>query len=152
MAVARRLPAWTQAAILEYANRLPKNHSIDLVSVAPYRRTRQSVSTSTATGQEAERILSRLGPTDYVVALDERGERMTTQRLATVLAGWQDRGRPITFVIGGADGLHERCLQRADYRLSLSDFTLPHGLAQLVLVEQLYRAYTVNTHHPYHRE
>jgi len=84
----------------------------------------------------------------HVIALDEGGQAVTTRRLSDRLAEWQQAGRDVIFMIGGADGLDETCLQRADWRWSLSPLTLPHGLVRVILAEQLYRAQMTSTTTP----
>lgn len=101
---------------------------------------------------EGEQILSRLKSTEQVVLLDERGTQMTSQGLSDKLADWQTDGRDLCFVIGGPDGVAEECRQRADAWWSLSKLTLPHGLARILFAEQLFRAWSLQTGHPYHRE
>lgn len=101
---------------------------------------------------ECEQILSRIKPTEQVVLLDERGKQMTSQNLASKLSDWQTDGRDLCLVIGGPDGVTEDCRQRADVCWSLSKLTLPHGLARVLLAEQLFRAWSLQTGHPYHRE
>ena len=105
----------------------------------------------TAKRIEGEAILADLKSDECVVALDERGKSLTSVEFAGRLARWQAAGRDLCFLIGGADGLAPDCLARADERLSLSAFTLPHGLVRVVLAEQLYRAWSLATGHPYQR-
>lgn len=101
---------------------------------------------------EAARLAERLPRGAIVVALDERGRDLDTQAFARRLRGWLDDAAPLAFVVGGPDGLDADFKRRAALQLRLSAFTLPHALAQLMLCEQLYRAATVLTGHPYHRE
>ncbi len=101
---------------------------------------------------EAAKILARTRPADYVVALDEHGRQSTSTQLAGKLEEWQTVGADLVFVIGGPDGLAGDVLKRANYRWSLSQLTLPHGLARILFAEQLYRAWSLSAGHPYHRE
>ena len=96
-------------------------------------------------------MLAKLGPEEQVVLLDERGTQLTSKALATRLSAWQSDGRNLSLIIGGPDGVSAACRDRADFTWALSDLTLPHGLARVVLVEQLYRAWSLQTGHPYHR-
>jgi 23S rRNA (pseudouridine1915-N3)-methyltransferase len=100
---------------------------------------------------EGERILTKLSSTEQVVLLDERGRQQTSKALAKNLSAWQGDGRDLCFVIGGPDGVSESCRQRADMIWSLSRLTLPHGMARVLFSEQLYRAWSLQTGHPYHR-
>lgn len=101
---------------------------------------------------ESEQILARLAAGERLVLLDERGKQMNSPTLAGKLADWQNDGRDVCFAIGGPDGVSDECRQRADFVWSLSKLTLPHGLARVLLTEQLYRAWSLLCGHPYHRE
>ncbi len=100
---------------------------------------------------DSRNILVSLGTDEFVVLLDEQGVQLTSRSLATSLSAWQEQGRDLCFVIGGPDGVTDRIRERADFIWSLSDLTLPHGLARVVLVEQLYRSWSLLSGHPYHR-
>lgn len=104
-----------------------------------------------ARAAEGQKVLQKLRPTEQVIALDERGRQWSTAELADRLRQWQTAGSDLSFLIGGPDGIARDCLERADLRWSLSKLTLPHGLARVLVAEQLYRAWTVVTGHPYHR-
>ncbi|MFW6092994.1 MAG: 23S rRNA (pseudouridine(1915)-N(3))-methyltransferase RlmH [Pseudomonadota bacterium] len=149
ISVGRRPPEWVSAGFSEYARRLPRELRLELIEVAPGARGKRG----SARGRELEgqRLLSQLGDDDWVVALDERGKTWSTLGLAERLDDWRMQGRDVAFLVGGADGLDECCLGRADHVLSLSAMTLPHLLVRVVLAEQIYRAWTVLTGHPYHR-
>ena len=123
VAVAARLPAWAEQACADYAKRMPRGYAVERVSV---RKEPQGLA--------------------GCIALDERGEDLATRQFAALLG--QDR----TFVIGGADGLSAELKRSAARRVRLSSLTLPHALAQVVLLEQIYRAATLLTGHPYHRD
>ena len=101
---------------------------------------------------EGEQILAKVGRGEIMVLLDERGREVDSKSLSARLANWQNDGRDLCFVIGGPDGVSDKCRQRADFTLSLSQLTLPHGLARVLLTEQLYRAHSLQAGHPYHRE
>ena len=102
--------------------------------------------------KEGEAILDKTKKEDYVIALDQKGEHINTSGLASKLDTYQNRVRELVFLIGGADGLHDSCLDRADEIWSLSELTFPHALVRVVLTEQLYRANSILRGHPYHRE
>lgn len=101
---------------------------------------------------EGEQILAKIGADEQLVLLDERGKQVTSQALAARLAEWQADGRNLCFVIGGPDGVSAACRGRANLIWSLSDLTLPHGLARVLFAEQMYRAWSLQVGHPYHRE
>jgi 23S rRNA (pseudouridine1915-N3)-methyltransferase len=112
---------------------------------------RQDADADAARRSEARTLLRSIGSSDIVVALTRVGEAVTSEGLAQRLEGWQVAARDVSFVLGGAHGLADPVLERADVRLSLSAFTLPHELARLVLLEQLYRACTILRGEPYHK-
>ncbi len=101
---------------------------------------------------EGRKLLTALHPDEWVVALDEHGTQMSTRELAQWLAGRMREGRDLAFLIGGPDGFAAEVLARSDLSLSLSRLTLPHALVRVVWAEQLYRAMSLLTHHPYHRD
>lgn len=150
VALGVRLPSWISVGYAEYARRLPRGFALDLVEIKPEPRNR---------GKTREQILAaeavRIGAATAgfrVVALDEQGEAWTTAMLAARLADWRDRAVPAAFVIGSADGLDPRIKRSADVVMALSALTLPHGLARVLLAEQIYRAASLLSGHPYHRE
>lgn len=149
IAVGRRPPEWVTAGFHDYARRLPRDMPLELLEVAP--AARKQTSPERVRELEAERLLTRVGKQDRVVALDERGAVWSTFDLAEKLEDWRMQGRDVTFLAGGADGLDSGCRRRADDVLSLSAMTLPHALVRVVLAEQIYRAWTVVSGHPYHR-
>jgi len=150
VAVGDRQPAWVAAACAEYSARLPRAWKFTHHEIATSRRRRQGEA-ARARDEEGERILGALGGAERAVMLDERGIELSSEELAGSLDGWQADGRDVAFVIGGPDGLSAACLARADFRWSLSRLTLPHGLARVLCVEQLYRAASLLAGHPYHR-
>ncbi len=151
IAIGDRQPGWVDTAFEEYVHRLPRQWQFRLQAMVAGRRSKQK-DTTTAIEFEGRKILADVRNAEYVVALDERGTEYSSVELGHKLNDWQNAARDLTFLIGGPDGLAESCLQRADLRWSLSRLTLPHGLARVLFAEQLYRAWTVSTGHPYHRE
>lgn len=134
-----------------YSARLPREWKFCLDGVGAARRAKNDGS-GAARDDEGRKILARIGADERVVLLDERGSRLTSRQLAVRLSEWQADGRDLCFVIGGPDGVSPGCRERADFVWSLSDLTLPHGLARVLFAEQMYRAWTVLTGHPYHRD
>lgn len=151
IAVGTRMPEWVDAACNEYVRRLRGHWRLELQEL-PSASRRESGAADSAKNAEAARILALLKPRDYVAALDERGSERGSVEFAHWLEQRRASGKDLCFIIGGADGLGEALLARADSRCSLSRLTLPHALARLLLVEQLYRASTLLAGHPYHRE
>ena len=151
LAIGDRQPGWVETAFDAYAARLPRAWRFESVSLPTAKRARSRPAGS-ARDAEWRAVLGRLNAGEKVVLLDERGRSMTSGQFADEVSGWQSDGRDIALLIGGPDGVSEACRQRADRTLSLSPLTLPHGLARILLAEQLYRAATLLAGHPYHRE
>jgi 23S rRNA (pseudouridine1915-N3)-methyltransferase len=150
LAVGTRMPSWVEAGCNEYGKRMPPELRIETIEIALGARGKNQPA-SKAIEKESQALLKAIGPQDFVVALDVIGRSLSTEQLATKLGDWQMNGRDICLIIGGPDGLSAECLARADMRWSLSDLTLPHPLVRIVLMEQMYRAWTINANHPYHR-
>ena len=150
MAVGDRQPSWVDDAFGIYAERLPREWKFRLDVIPTVRRNKNDKSRQ-AMEAEGELILSKLGQSEQVVVLDERGKQLSSKALASKLSDWQIDGRDLCFIIGGPDGVAESCKQRADFTWSMSQLTLPHGLARVLFAEQLYRAHSLHTGHPYHR-
>lgn len=151
LAVSRRLPAWLETGIKDYTRRLPPEMKPVIREVTPARR-RAGVPPEKNTADEAKRLLSVLPGGVRIIMLDEGGRQLTTRQWADLLQEWQLDNINIAFVIGGADGFAPAIREMAHDSLSLSNLTLPHGIARLLLVEQLYRAWSILNNHPYHRE
>ncbi|HTW38205.1 MAG TPA: 23S rRNA (pseudouridine(1915)-N(3))-methyltransferase RlmH [Steroidobacteraceae bacterium] len=151
IAVGRRLPKWVGEVFADYVRRLPGTLRIALEELSPGPRG-GSRGCSQAIATERDRLLGAVRGEDFVVALDEHGRELTTQELAGWLAQRMRAGQDLAFLIGGPDGLAPAVLERSNFTWSLSRLTLPHALVRVVLAEQLYRAHTVLTGHPYHRE
>ncbi len=151
VAVAARLPAWAEGACAEYAARMPRGFETQRIAVKPEPRP-EGKPVPRLLAAEAARIDARLPPGARLVALDERGRDFGTREFSQKLREWLDEAVPVAFVIGGADGLDADLKRRASLQVRLSSLTLPHALAQVLLCEQLYRAASLLTGHPYHRD
>lgn len=150
IAVSDRQPAWVGKAFDDYAKRLPRHWNFRVDTVATARRMAGSQA-SAAVAREGEKVLRQLKPGENLVLLDERGTEWTSVELAGKLDDWQLSGGDIAFAVGGPDGASSALRERAGCLWSLSRLTLPHGLARVLLAEQLYRAWTLLEGHPYHR-
>ena len=150
LSVGHKMPDWVETACSEYLKRMPREASVEIVEIKPDKRA-SGKNAEVVQEAEAKRILEAAGK-DYLIALDERGQEVTTVQLAARMETWLTSGRDIALIIGGADGLHASVKSRADWLWGLSKLTLPHGMVRVLLAEQLYRAWTVIQHHPYHRE
>jgi len=150
IAVGTRMPAWISQGIAQYSKRMPSQLQINWCEIPLARRGKAAAGQQLCAAQ-GEQILKSIPSGDRVVALDVQGRRLSTAQLARQLEAWQMSGDNYSLLIGGPDGLSPACLARADQRWSLSDLTLPHPLVRVLLVEQLYRAWTITVNHPYHR-
>jgi 23S rRNA (pseudouridine1915-N3)-methyltransferase len=150
VAVGQRVPDWAQTAWDDYAKRFPHELKVELKAVKTEPRGSKTLETLYAA--ERARIEAAIPRGTRIVALDERGTTVTTMALAGKLKDWQLGGGDVALVIGGPDGLDPAFRQAAHERIRLSDLTLPHAFARVLLIEQLYRAWSVNANHPYHRE
>jgi len=144
------MPDWVTAGFEEYVRRMPREAQVALLEIRPEKRG-EGKSIEQILNAEAVRIKTVLPPRCRAVALDERGEQVTTTRLADFIKDWMRNGADTAFIIGGADGLDAHIKNSADQVLALSALTLPHGLARVLLAEQLYRAVMLIKGHPYHR-
>ena len=150
LAVGTRMPAWVVDAYQEYAKRLPRECTLQLVEI-PLGKRSKSRGAAQAAEEEGRQLLASLPKDCTVIALDVRGQSWSTEALAGRLQDWLGSGRDVALLVGGPDGLSAACLARADLKWSLSALTYPHSLVRVVLAEQLYRAWTINSGHPYHR-
>jgi 23S rRNA (pseudouridine1915-N3)-methyltransferase len=151
LAVGNKMPGWVETGFVEYAKRMPHEASIELLEIKPEKRGGGKKIAQLLTA-EGTRIQAALPPECHTVAMDERGRQWTTVKLAESISGWMRNGENTAFIIGGADGLDASIKNSADEILALSALTLPHGLARVLLAEQLYRAVSFIKRHPYHRK
>ncbi len=150
VAVGQKVPDWAQTAYDDYAKRFPPELKVELKAVKT--EPRASKTLETLLSAERARIEGVIARGTHVVALDERGAAVTTVALAERLKSWQLSGDDVAIVIGGPDGLDPDFKRAAHERLRLSDLTLPHAMVRVLLIEQLYRAWSITINHPYHRE
>ncbi len=150
VAVGQRMADWAQTASNDYVKRFPPDFKVELKTVKTEPRTSKIVAALLAA--ERGRIEAALPKGCRIVALDERGAALTTQALAGKLRQWQLQGDDVACVIGGPDGLDPAFKQAAHECIRLSELTLPHAFARVLLLEQLYRAWSITANHPYHRE
>jgi len=151
VAVGQRLPDWAAQAYEDYARRLPPELRLELKAVKAEPRA-SGKAAAQLMAAEARRIEAALPKSARRVVLDEHGTRLSTVQLAERLRFWLGDGRDVALLVGGADGLDATLKSSADETLRLSDLTLPHALARVLLAEALYRAWSTTAGHPYHRE
>jgi 23S rRNA (pseudouridine1915-N3)-methyltransferase len=149
LAVGTKTPGWVKEGYDDYAKRMPAAMKLILEEIAVPSRHGGDVSRRKAV--EGEKLLSRLTSNDYVVALDERGREFSTEQLSRRLEVWRQQGDSVALLVGGADGLHDSCIKRSKETWSLSKLTFPHAMVRVIVAEQLYRAHSLLSGHPYHR-
>jgi 23S rRNA (pseudouridine1915-N3)-methyltransferase len=150
VAVGLKVPDWAQTAYDDYAKRFPLELKVELKAVKTEARGSRTLESLLAA--ERARIEAVIPRGSRIVALDERGTALTTLGLADKLKTWQLDAQDLAIVIGGPDGLDPEFKRQAHERLRLSDLTLPHAMVRVLLIEQLYRAWSISVNHPYHRE
>ena len=150
LAVGTKMPKWVEQGVGEYLKRLPPEIKLEIKEISLGKRGK-GADIQRAISQEGQQMIAAIPDRDHVVALEVKGKPWTTEQLAEQLQGWQLQGDNISLLVGGPDGLAQECRQRASQQWSLSPLTLPHPVVRIVLAEQLYRAWTINHHHPYHR-
>lgn len=151
IAVGKKMPLWIDKGFQEYAKRMPKELSLNLIEVASVKNTK-NLNVQQILAREGQKILAAIPTNNYVVALDVRGKNFSTEELAVQLQKWRENARDISLLIGGPEGLSDVCFTRSDFRWSLSKLTFPHPLVRIMIAEQIYRAWTVLVGHPYHRD
>jgi 23S rRNA (pseudouridine1915-N3)-methyltransferase len=150
LAVGGRMPDWVVSGYREYAARLPRECALNLIEIPAGKRS-PNADLTRILRIEGERLLAAIPSGSRIIALDERGTAWNTVELADQLTGWLQDGRDLSLLVGGPDGLAAPCRDCAEQRWSLSRLTFPHPLVRIVVAEQLYRAWSLLHHHPYHR-
>lgn len=141
ISVGHKMPDWAQIATQDYIKRMPRDCAIELKELKP----------DTSPAKEAVKIREAIPKSCYVIALDEKGLNQTTVEISKQMDAWRRLGSDVALLIGGADGLDPELKKEAQSIWRLSSLTLPHAMAKVLLVEQLYRGWTILQGHPYHR-
>jgi 23S rRNA (pseudouridine1915-N3)-methyltransferase len=150
IAVGHKMPGWVEQGYDDYARRFPRAQAVKLSEI-PVARRQSGQPVERLQQQEADRIRRLRQPGSLLIAMDEHGRQWSSEEWGEQYRRWQRERPNVDFLLGGPDGLHPSLLEEADIRLALGRMTLPHGLARVVLVEQLYRAWSLSQGHPYHR-
>lgn len=145
------MPAWVNESFEDYNRRLPNSYHIHLKEITPAIRSKNRATVKNIV-EEEKKIVSAVPANSMIIALDEKGKQFTSTTLAGNIEKWIQQKQNLCFIIGGADGLAENFKKTADVVWSLSQLTLPHGLARVMVAEQIYRAWSILNNHPYHRE
>ncbi|AQQ67018.1 23S rRNA (pseudouridine(1915)-N(3))-methyltransferase RlmH [Microbulbifer agarilyticus] len=153
IAAGGKMPGWVQEGYNEYAKRLPRELTLEMVEIPLGNRGQKNspALVEKARQKEGEAMLAAIQPREHVVALEVKGKSWSTEQLSRELADWQMGGDNVCLLIGGPDGLAPECVARANQKWSLSALTMPHPLVRVLLAEQLYRAWTLLAGHPYHK-
>jgi len=149
--VGKKMPAWVEQGYDEYARRLPRELNLELIEI-PLAHRGKNADIERLLAKEGEAMMAAIKKTDYVISLDVVGKSWTTKQLAEQLQKWQGLGSDICLLVGGPDGIAPLCKKRAQQHWSLSTLTYPHPLVRVIVAETLYRAWSINSGHPYHRE
>ena len=150
IAVGTRMPGWVNDALADYGARLPADLQVEWKQIKAEPRA-SAGSAAQWLDREAARIRLALPAGATVVALDERGQDLDSAGLARTLARWREAAKPVAVLIGGPDGLQPGLKAAADQNIRLSSLTLPHAMVRVLWAEQLFRAWSMLAHHPYHR-
>jgi 23S rRNA (pseudouridine1915-N3)-methyltransferase len=151
IAVGQKMPAWVDLACTDYLRRVPRELNIQLTHV-PLAQRKGRVSAVQLRRQEAGLILKKISRGSLSIALDESGKQWSSLEWAEQLQYWMLEYSQVNLIIGGPDGLSEECQQACAQRIALGRMTMPHALVRVVLIEQIYRAWTLLQGHPYHRQ
>jgi 23S rRNA (pseudouridine1915-N3)-methyltransferase len=149
-AVGQKMPSWVTQGWQDYAKRFPRGIRLEVREI-PLQRRGNNADIERLRQQEGQALLASVPKGAKAVALEITGQAWSTEKLAAEFKNWMTGGRDICLLVGGPDGLSAECLSAAEGKWSLGPLTLPHPLVRLVLAEQIYRAWTINNHHPYHR-
>jgi len=149
--VGKRMPGWVKESFTDYNKRLPDELHLSLIEITPATRSKNNPASKNI-AEEDKKIRVAVPKRSMIIALDEKGKQFNSTDLSKKMESWSQQGCDVTFVIGGADGLADDFKKAADMLWSLSSLTLPHALVRVIVVEQIYRAWTIMKNHPYHRE
>jgi len=144
------MPSWVTTAYEDYAARLPRECTVNLIEVGAGKRPK-GADLKKITAEEGKKMLAAIPKGCRVVALEIQGKPWSTNQLSIQLQNWMQGGQDIALLIGGPEGLAKDCIQRADQSWSLSPLTLPHPMVRVIIAEQLFRAWSILNNHPYHR-
>jgi len=150
-AIGNKMPAWVSQGFQEYSRRFPRDMSFHLIEVSPGKRGKNA-DIARILEKEGEQLLSAIPKGNRIVTLEVEGKPWTTPELAAQLQRWQFDSRDVALLVGGPEGLSPACIKASEQKWSLSPLTLPHPMVRVLIAESLYRAWSINNNHPYHRE
>lgn len=143
------MPDWVETASQDFIKRLPAEIKIDN-KLLPLIKRGKNPDIARIVRDESRKLLAAVPDNNHIMVLDVRGKQVTTEGLSTMLEDWMQQGQDVAIIIGGPDGVSDEVLQ-AGQRLSFSSLTFPHPLVKVILLEQIYRAWSIISNHPYHR-
>ena len=149
IAIGKKMPDWISHGVEHYKKQLPKNYNFTITALES--QNRKSISAENTKNLEEKLILDAASGSSLLIAFDELGKQQSSKELSKSIEKWQLEGESVAMIIGGADGLSSELKQKCNLIWSLSNLTLTHSMARLLLVEQLYRGHSLMTNHPYHR-
>ena len=149
IAVGKKMPDWIADGIEHYKKQLPKNYNFEITSIEP--QGRKAKNPEMTKSLEEKLILDAASNSNLLIAFDELGKQQTSKELSKSIENWQLNSDSVALIVGGADGLSNKVKQKCHLTWGLSKLTFTHSMARLLLVEQIYRAYTLLSNHPYHR-
>ncbi|MBK8453647.1 MAG: 23S rRNA (pseudouridine(1915)-N(3))-methyltransferase RlmH [Thiofilum sp.] len=150
LAIGSKMPDWVNTATDEYIGRMPPHCRVITHEIAAEKRTK-TADLKKIRELEGDKLLTAIPAGSLVIALDVLGKAWSTEQLAQNLNTWMVGGRDVALLVGGPEGLSQACIDRAEIRWSLSPLTFPHPLVRVMVAEQLFRAWSILSNHPYHR-
>lgn len=150
IATGNKMPAWVESASDDFSKRLPAEISVNSI-LLPLIKRGKNPDIARIVRDESRKLLAAVPKDSLLVVLDVLGQPITTMKFSSLLETWLQQGQDISIVIGGPDGLSAELLSQASLKLSLSALTFPHPLVRVILLEQIYRAWSILNNHPYHR-
>ncbi|GIU18325.1 MULTISPECIES: 23S rRNA (pseudouridine(1915)-N(3))-methyltransferase RlmH [unclassified Shewanella] len=151
VAVGTRMPDWVETGFKEYQRRFPRDMALELIEI-PAGKRGKNADIARILQKEGELMLAAIPKGNHIVSLDLPGKNLTTPQLAEQMNKWLLDGRDVSLLIGGPEGLSPDCKKAAAQSWCLSALTLPHPLVRVIVAESLYRGWSINNNHPYHRE
>ena len=142
---------WEKSAFDEYKKRLPRNWKLTTDIINPVKRSKND-SSRHAIDIDSRKIIAKINKNEQIILLDESGENFSTKEFYMKMTSLAEINNKLCFVIGGADGVSNELKKNSSLIWAFSKLTLPHGLARIILIEQIYRTWTLMSNHPYHRD
>jgi 23S rRNA (pseudouridine1915-N3)-methyltransferase len=143
-------PEWAEKAFRSYESKFNKSIRVNWIGLKPLNRNR-NYNNSAIVEKESELLFSKIKKKDFVIALDKQGMELSTEKLRVQFDNWVSGSRDISMIIGGPDGLSETLLKKSDFCWSLSSLTFPHSFVPILIIEQIYRVWSITQNHPYHK-